>query len=648
MKYLNCKQISAITSDSKNILVIAGAGSGKTRVLIKRIEWLIKIKFVNIFSILSITFTNKAAKEIINRISENILNKKYVANIWAGTFHYLCNKILRIHYKKAKLPKNFQIIDSYDQISIIKLIIKEHNINEKNISLKDIKNYINYQKENGKRSNKIKIKQKKEIITFKIYKIYEQKCIDYGICDFTELIFRCLDLLINYKYILNYYQNKFRYILIDEFQDTNNLQYKLLKILVNNKTKIFAVCDDDQSIYSFRGSDIKILNDFKEKYVFNNIFFLEQNYRSFKNILNSANSLIKNNIKRMQKKMWTLKNNGDLVKLIKFKDEKLEAKWIVEKIVSLIFLGYNIENIAILYRCNIQSVPIEKRLIYYGISYDIYGKIQFFEKKEIKMITSYLRIVYNINDNLSFINVVNFPKRGIGLNTIKDLKKLSMLYRICLSKTIKFTNQKNKLKLIKFINLIFKIKKQINILSLTNLIEFLLKNNGVLDKYIKERNKINNFYRLIDFSKNFLKKENKNMNNLNFDEKFISKKIYSLFRTKILENFISHISLFSIEQINSKEKKSIQLMTVHSSKGLEFDIIFIIGLEDGIFPYINGYLDNCNIEEERRLMYVAITRAKKKLYLSSVTQRNLYGKNKNSVKSRFLKEISKENLIWIK
>ncbi|QJC35682.1 UvrD-helicase domain-containing protein [Enterobacteriaceae endosymbiont of Donacia sparganii] len=650
LKNLNNKQKEIVTEIRKNLLILAGAGSGKTLVLIRRIAWLIYKENCTPKSILAVTFTNKAALELKARITSLINNKKK-NDIWIGTFHGFAYYVLRIYYLEAGLTKNFQIIDTYDQKNLIQRILKKLSLKDKIYSIENIIKYINNLKNNLFNNKNINIyKNNFYNINFsKIYSEYQNLCKISEVIDFNELILCLYKLFLNNPYILKIYQKRFQNILIDEFQDTNDIQYKFISLLYSKyyNTKIILVGDDDQSIYGWRGAKIENMNHFLQDFDQVKVILLEQNYRSTSNILNVANKLISYNNTRLKKKLWTNADNGKLISIYFALNEFDEAEYIA-KYINKKFIKKNIKlnNCAILYRNNAQSRVLEEVMLKFCIPYKIYGGIRFFERKEIKNILSYLRLISNYNDDNSFERILNIPKRGIGNNTLNIIKNISKKYFLTLWKSSLYILKKKKyLKtmsfnaLKKFVQLIKSLKKNTKNKPLPIIIEETIKNSGLWEMYnincLSEKNftKINNLKELINAANYFMKiiLENKNKLNINNND--------------LLIDFLSKTSLLT-EDININSEKTnnyIQMMTIHASKGLEFSEVFIIGMEEGIFPNKIFFTDK-DINEERRLAYVGITRAKKKLTLTYTKKRYLYGKEINSVPSRFLNELP-ENCI---
>ena len=628
---LNEAQRDAVCNLSQNSLVIAGAGSGKTRVLIQRILWLVEDNDYSPFSVLAVTFTNKAAKEIKSRLFETL--NISIESMWVGTFHGICYRILRANYEKVSLPRNFQIIDTDDQVRIIKRIMKDNEIDNSQILPKQVAWYINKKKDQSIRSNKTKDDDFISIQYNKIYKIYEEYCNESGLVDFGEIILRALELLKNNKEVKLYYHNLFKSILIDEFQDTNTIQYELIKILTNDNTSVFAVGDDDQSIYGWRGAKIENIDKFQKDYKDTKVFRLEQNYRSSGNILNAANSVILNNSSRMGKNLWTDDKNGDPIKIFSASDEGDEANFVIETIQNHISEDYQKSEIAILYRSNAQSRVFEEKLIMKGIPYKIYGGFRFFERAEIKDVVAYMRLAVSSTDDNSFERIVNTPPRGIGEKTKNLLREFAKSNKKTLYESIPLAiddsifTKKSGESLTQFYNLIQVIKSILEKDDLPFQINEIIKVSQIKSMYEKSkteqsRSKLENLDELISAAQEFL--------NADIDE-----------NETIIDAFLAHTSLESGEGQGSDWDECIQMMTLHSSKGLEFPIVFLVGLEENLFPSRMS-IEEDNLEEERRLCYVGITRARQKLYMAHAQMRRQYGSENYCMPSRFLSEIPKD------
>ena len=633
---LNQKQKEAVTLSEQSALILAGAGSGKTKVLTSRFSWLISNQITSPGGILAVTFTNKAAKEMLVRISSQLpINPR---GMWVGTFHGLCNRFLKKHHNDANLPQLFQILDSADQKSAIKRVMKAMDINEDLLPSKEVLYFINANKEEGIRSNEFKayddITQKKN----EIYKNYEAQCQKEGVVDFAELLLRCLELFQKNQTIREHYQSVFQHILVDEFQDTSRLQYEWLKILTSSKSFIFAVGDDDQSIYGFRGARPGNMKDLQKDFDIKNVIKLEQNYRSQNNILNAANAIIENNADRLGKNLWSDAGEGELIKQFNALDDKFETSFIIDEIKNLHRAGSRFDQIAILYRNNAQSRVIETAIVSNNIPYRVYGGLRFFERAEIKNSLAYLRLIVNKNDDNAFLRIINFPPRGIGAKSIELIQNLALDNNSSLwSAALTIESENKNAKISFFVNLIKNIEDQIHGENIDESIDAINSYSTLKEHYTKDKDgssRIENLDELVSAAKSFLN-EFREESNENTTENN---------KEKILTDFLDFTSLESGELQASAGDDALQLMTIHSSKGLEFDTVFITGLEDGLCPHERSLGENNGLEEERRLMYVAVTRARKKLFLTLAQSRMTYGQTMFNMPSRFLDEIP-ENLI---
>ncbi len=629
---LNNKQYQSVTlNNEKNALILAGAGSGKTKVLIHRIAYLITQKNIHIDAILAVTFTNKAATEMCERLS--MLLRRPITSMWTGTFHSLAHRLLRTHYEQAQLTYNFQILDAKDQFRIIKNLMKENNIDESKFPIKKVQQFINNQKNKGIRLQDIDSSYNYFIQkSLKVFELYEIHCKTNDLIDFAELLIRSYELLKNNVNLLNHYKDRFKHILIDEFQDTNMIQYKWIKLIFSGNNKIFCVGDDDQSIYGWRGANIENITKLCTDFAPIKTIRLEQNYRSTNNILTASNALIAHNTSRMGKSLWTNASNGELIDIYKAQTEIDEANYVVSSIQKLITNGSLPNNCAILYRLNTQSRVFEEALIKYNIPYIIYGGLKFFERAEIKYALSYLRLIENSDDNLAFERVVNFPTRGIGNTTVNKIRTFAQNNHVSLfqatiqiSSTLS-TRTANALN--GFTNLIKKLKDDTKNLDLSEKIVNLLNISGLMAHYSNDKNsnKKENLEELITTAKQY--KQNNDMNEV--------------------IGFISLASIDSGGNTNALINQSVQLMTMHSAKGLEFPYVFLSGMEEGLFPSRQSKDEPHLIDEERRLCYVGMTRAMKKLSLSYTIKRFLHGHLLYADPSRFLSEIPDEYLNRIK
>ncbi|MGL5440600.1 MAG: ATP-dependent helicase [Filifactoraceae bacterium] len=632
MYNLNKEQSEAVSQTDGPVLILAGAGSGKTRVITYRIAKLID-DGVSPYHILALTFTNKASLEMKERL-EQILEMS-VHGLWIGTFHSMCLRILRSHIEKIGYTNSFVIYDSYDQKILLKDVMASLNISEDEFkpayfstaisSAKDsLVGYMDYEKE---RSNDIKGR-----IISKVYGEYQRRLKLNNALDFDDIIVKTIELLEKNPDVKDLYQEKFKYVMVDEYQDSNHAQYVLIKLLTGKYKNICVVGDDDQSIYAWRGADIRNILDFENDYPKAKIIKLEQNYRSTSNILKAANSVIANNSDRKSKVLWTDNLEGDKIIVNKSYSDKDEAYFVANEIKRLIEEGYSNNDFAVLYRTNAQSRIIEDVLIKKGISYKIFGGLKFYDRKEIKDILAYLRLIVNVDDNISFKRIVNVPKRKIGLKTIEKIEEIADPLAKSLFETLGDLGEVNiadsiKIKLLGFRNLIFELKEISKTMNVKDFVSILIDKVGYIES-LNEDGGDENLSR-IENIKEFV--------NVCAEYDIIAEE-------PSVEDFISSISLTSDIDSMNNEDNYVSLITLHSAKGLEFPIVFIVGMEEGLFPSSRSYLDSTQEEEERRLCYVGITRAMKKLYLSFATERMIFGKTTRQMPSRFVDEIPKEVL----
>ena len=634
---LNKQQLTAVNCDEGNKLVLAGAGSGKTRVLTYRVAKLIKDFNVRPSDILALTFTNKASREMKERI-ESLLRISS-QGLWFGTFHGICRRILKIHWKEAELSERFTILDSQDQLRLVKRIIKTNNLDEKLYDAKSIQSFINRKKDNGTRSNQTS--EKDDEVYILVYKEYESILKQTFSVDFADLILKTYELLLKHENILSYYVKRFKHIMVDEFQDTNLLQFKLLKLLNNNTGSMYAVGDDDQSIYGWRGALSKNIKNFTDQFIDVEIFKLEQNYRSTDKILKVANSLITHNKNRLGKELWTNTSRGEQVKIFEAYNNDEESSFIVDKIRMLVRDGYKKSEIAILYRNNFLSRRLEEELNGRGIPYIIYGGFRFFERAEIKDMIAYLRIVVNPDDDAAFERTINNPPRGIGQKTIDIIRGYAKESNLSLWKTIKLFQDKEhkdittrvKTSLLNYIGIIEDIASDINDLSLDEILIRIYKDSK-LKTYFSEQKGEESISKQENIEELFVTAENFIRNNIDSEN--------------IVDEFLDNAALEAGDYQSKLDEDPVQLMTIHSAKGLEFPVVFLTGLEEGIFPNENRKSGNDFLEEERRLCYVAITRAMKLLYITHANARYLHGSYNYLMPSRFINEIPSELLDSVK
>ena len=624
---LNPEQLAAVTLPNQSALILAGAGSGKTRVLTTRIAWLIQTGNVSPAGILAVTFTNKAAKEMLTRISAMLPIS--TRGMWVGTFHGLCNRLLRAHYRDAGLPQLFQILDSADQLSLVKRVLKSMNVDEDRFPPKQVQHYINANKEEGKRASEAEAYDEFSRRYAEIYAAYDEQCQREGVVDFAELLLRSFELLSKNEILREHYQGRFRHILVDEFQDTNRLQYRWLKLLTGPHSVIFAVGDDDQSIYAFRGANVGNMADFERDFRVENVIRLEQNYRSHGHILAAANALISHNRKRLGKNLWTAAGEGEPLRIYEAQSDGYEAAWLVEEVQSLFREGIARRDMAVLYRSNAQSRVLEHALFSQGIPYRVYGGLRFFERLEVKHALAYLRLLANPDDDGAFLRVVNFPARGIGARSIEALQDAAKAGGTNLYAAVPRVAGKAGASLASFVKIIDALRAETQGLPLPEIVEHMLDKSGLLAHYRTERegaDRIENLEELVNAAAAFVQEEEE---------------------TNDLAAFLAHASLESGENQAAEGADALQLMTVHSAKGLEFHAVFITGLEEGLFPHEQSVMEDDGLEEERRLMYVAITRARTRLYLSFAQTRLLHGQTRYNVASRFLDEIPAGVTRWL-
>ncbi len=618
LENLNPEQLAAVTLPDQSALILAGAGSGKTRVLTTRIAWLIQTGNVSPNGVLAVTFTNKAAKEMLTRISAMLpINTR---GMWVGTFHGLCNRLLRAHYRDAGLPQLFQILDSQDQHAAVKRVLKALNVDEERFPAREAQYFINAAKEEGKRAKDIEITDEITRRFAEIHAAYDEQCQREGVVDFAELLLRTYELLSRNEILREHYRNRFRHILVDEFQDTNRLQYRWLKLLAGPKNIVFAVGDDDQSIYRFRGAHVGNMAEFERDFRVENVIRLEQNYRSHGHILAAANALIAHNRKRLGKNLWTSAGHGEPVRVYEAQSDGYEANWLVEEIQALHRGGLRLADMAILYRSNAQSRIIEHALFSNGMPYRVYGGLRFFERMEIKHALAYLRLAANPDDDGAFLRVVNFPARGVGARTLEQLQDAAKAGGTSLYKAAAGLTGKSGAAVAAFVRLVDSLKAETQGLRLPETVEVMLERSGVVAHYKSERDgadRVENLNELVNAAAAFVSEE----------------------EDHDLPAFLSHAALESGENQAAEGADALQLMTVHSAKGLEFHAVFITGLEEGLFPHEQSVLEDDGLEEERRLMYVAITRARTRLYLSFAQTRMLHGQTRYNVASRFLDEL---------
>ena len=674
LRGLNPEQRAAVTLPAEPALILAGAGSGKTRVLTTRIAWLMANGHIGPGSVMAVTFTNKAAKEMLTRLQAML--PLPVRGMWIGTFHGLCNRFLRAHWKLANLPQSFQILDTADQLSAVKRVIKAMNLDEQRYVPKQVSWFISARKDHGERPKDVDAPDPMTRKMVEVYEAYEIQCQREGVVDFAELMLRTFELMRDNRALREHYQHRFSHVLVDEFQDTNRLQYAWLKQFAppvdpsgdGRVRGVFAVGDDDQSIYAFRGAQVGNMADFEREYHVRHLIKLERNYRSFGNILDSANALIAQNTKRLGKNLHTEAGAGEPVRVHEATSDYAEAQWLLEELQALHRGGIARSNLAILYRSNAQSRVIESALFNAGVPYRVYGGLRFFERAEVKHALAYLRLIENPNDDTSFLRVVNFPTRGIGARTIEQVQDAARQSGRSLFQSVGAVPGKAGLNLAAFRGLIENLQKGTNRLTLREIIEQVLDASGLVEFYRTERegaDRIENLEELINAAEAFVTQEGfgKDAVALPVDEvrpgaiaPGSPTAVAAVTLTpdadtgeimSPLAAFLTHAALEAGDNQAQAGQDAVQMMTVHSAKGLEFDAVFITGLEEALFPHENAMSDTDGLEEERRLMYVAITRARQRLYLSFSQTRLLHGQTRYNVKSRFLDELPEGALKWL-
>ncbi len=628
---LNEQQREAVCKPSIPVLVLAGAGSGKTRVLVHRIAWLIAVEHVSPFSILAVTFTNKAAAEMRGRI-ESLLEIP-ASGMWVGTFHGIAHRLLRLHWNEAGLPRGFQIIDSDDQLRLVKRVIRGLELDEAKWPPKQAMWFINSRKDEGIRS--VSMEDKGDLFErqmIRIYSAYEEACRRGGLVDFAELLLRSLELLRDNPRLLDHYRQRFSHILVDEFQDTNTLQYAWLRLLAGERIPVFAVGDDDQSIYGWRGAKIEHIQQFANDFPGTEVVRLEQNYRSTGNILAAANALIANNQGRLGKNLWTDGSNGDPIQLFTARDEYEEARYVAQRIADWVAQGNQRSEVAVLYRSNAQSRVFEEVFIGQQIPYRVYGGLRFFERAEIKDALAYLRLTVNRDDDASFERVVNQPTRGIGEKTVSVIRDEARRQGISLFAAARFLVENGGLTaraagaVRRFVELIEEMAAATADLALHEKVERVIEHSGLIEHFKKEKgeqgqSRVENLAELVNAARGFVYSEDEHG------------------EMTPLDAFLAHAVLESGEGQGAAWEDCVQMMTLHSAKGLEFPLVFLCGMEDGLFPHQMSLEEPGRLEEERRLCYVGITRARQQLVLTCAERRRMFGTERYNLPSQFLGEL---------
>ncbi|EOK5721889.1 DNA helicase II [Vibrio parahaemolyticus] len=627
---LNDKQREAVAAPLENLLVLAGAGSGKTRVLVHRIAWLMSVEQASPFSIMSVTFTNKAAAEMRGRIEELMMGS--ASGMWNGTFHGICHRILRAHYLDAKLPEDFQIIDSDDQQRLLKRLIKAQNLDEKQWPARQVAWWINGKKDEGLRPTHIDAYHDPVTKTYlQLYTAYQEACDRAGLVDFAEILLRAHELLRDNKFVREHYQARFKHILVDEFQDTNNIQYAWLRMMTGPECHVMIVGDDDQSIYGWRGAKVENIEKFTREFPSVTTIRLEQNYRSTKTILEASNTLIANNTERMGKELWTDGVVGEPISVYSAYNELDEARFAVNKIKEWQDKGGALNDAAMLYRNNAQSRVLEEALIQAGLPYRIYGGMRFFERQEIKDALAYMRLMANRNDDAAFERVVNTPTRGLGDKTLETIRRAARDRGCTMWEASVAMLDEQVLAgraagaLGRFIELITALEDDTLEMPLHEQTDHVIKYSGLFAMYEQEKGekskaRIENLEELVTATRQFEKPEETE-------------------EMSLLTAFLTHAALEAGEGQADEFEDAVQLMTLHSAKGLEFPLVFMVGVEEGMFPSQMSAEEAGRLEEERRLCYVGMTRAMQKLYITYAEMRRLYGQDKYHKPSRFIREL---------
>jgi len=626
LELLNPEQLAAVTLADEHALILAGAGSGKTRVLTTRIAWLVKGGRVTPAGVLAVTFTNKAAREMLTRVSAMLPASP--RGMWIGTFHGLCNRLLRAHHREAGLPQSFQILDSQDQLAAVKRLCKSLNVDEDRFPPRELQWFINANKEEGQRAGAAAVHDDQTRRFAELYAAYDEQCQREGVVDFPELLLRSFELLKNNEVLRAHYAQRFHHILVDEFQDTNRLQYRWLKLFRSNQNSFFCVGDDDQSIYTFRGANVGNMAEFEREFRVAQVVRLERNYRSHGNILDAANALIANNRKRLGKNLWTDAGAGEPLRVFEGQSDIDEARWLVEEVRALARDGGRLDHCAVLYRSNAQSRVLEHALFAQGVPYRVYGGMRFFERAEVKDALAYLRLIASPADDNAFLRVVNVPARGIGSRTVEQLidssrQRGTSLFEASTGKAMIFRK------------LIEDLRNETKDLPLPEVVQHVIERSGLKAHYEAKpegTDKLENLAELVNAAAAFTAE---------------AREAESGAEADTLTAFLTHAALEAGEHQAGEGQDALQLMTVHSAKGLEFDAVFLTGLEEGLFPHESSLTERDGVEEERRLAYVAITRARKRLYLSHAQTRMLHGQTRYNIASRFFEEIPAPLLKWL-
>jgi DNA helicase-2/ATP-dependent DNA helicase PcrA len=637
---LNPQQRAAVTLPHQSALILAGAGSGKTRVLTTRIAWLIQTGQIGPHALLAVTFTNKAAREMLTRISAMLpINTR---GMWVGTFHGLCNRLLRAHHRDAGLPQTFQILDTQDQLALLKRVMKALGVDDEKYPPREVQYFINANKDQGLRAPQVEALDEYARRLTEVYAEYDAQCNREGSVDFAELLLRCFELLSRNEVLRTHYQRRFSHVLVDEFQDTNRLQYRWLKLLAGTDNAVFAVGDDDQSIYAFRGASAQNMFEFERDFARGHVIKLEQNYRSHGNILDAANALIRHNQRRLGKELWTSEGSGEPLRLYEAVTDIEEAAFILQELRDLRTEGVRLSDIALLYRSNAQSRVLEHALFNAGMPYRVYGGLRFFERQEIKHALAYLRLAANADDDGALLRVINLPTRGIGARSLEQMQEAARMRGVSLWQAACSTPLSGKAGagVMAFVQLIERLQQDARGLSLPEIVELVVERSGLKAYYESEKDgadRIENLNELVTAAAGFVSESLAAEVPAGIGDDAAPAQESA--RLPALDEFLAHAALEAGEHQAAAGADALQLMTVHAAKGLEFHTVVISGLEEGLFPHENSRDQPDGIEEERRLMYVALTRARRRLYLSFAQSRMLHGQTRYNVPSRFLEEI---------
>ena len=643
LESLNPEQLAAVTLPHGSALILAGAGSGKTRVLTTRIAWLLATGQATPLSVLAVTFTNKAAKEMLLRLSA--LTPVNTRGMWIGTFHGLCNRMLRAHYRDAALPQLYQIMDTQDQLALIKRLYKAHGIDDNRFPARQLQALINGAKEEGLRPNQVEAHDEFVRRQVEHFALYEEACRREGVVDFPELLLRTFELLSRHDVLREHYQRRFSHLLVDEFQDTNVLQYRWLRLLAGPDIAVFAVGDDDQSIYAFRGASVANMQHFERDFGTPEapvkLVKLEQNYRSHGHILDAANALIKHNQARLGKSLWTVGGKGEPVRAYAAPSDFDEAAFIVDVVRGLVDDAVSPSEIALLYRSNAQSRVLEHALFNAGMPYRVYGGMRFFERAEVKHALAYLRLLAASDDDGAFLRVVNFPPRGVGARTLETLQDRARstgtsLWQAARAATV---GGKAGASVAAFMKQVDAMRAATAGLPLAERVEHVVHASGLREHYRTEKDgqdRIENLQELVNAAESFVREGD-----------FQVAGAAEVETGDALTAFLAHAALEAGETQAAEGHSALQLMTVHAAKGLEFHTVFVTGLEEGLFPHENSLSEYDGVEEERRLAYVAITRARRRLYLTHAQSRMLHGQLRYNIASRFLDELPDGLVRWL-